>query len=119
MKRDPKTDIPNFFNFAREYLHIYLSTVQRRSPKTIEAYRISLECFLDYLADHEHIERAQVSFDHFERQRSTDPFGGRWAGIVALKRRWLCHRWVASFEPACCAVGWARARCGGPDPEGF
>ena len=68
MKRDPKTDIPNFFNFAREYLHIYLPTVQRRSPKTIEAYRISLECLLDYLADHEHIERARVSFDHFDRQ---------------------------------------------------
>ncbi|MDQ6945797.1 MAG: site-specific integrase [Actinomycetota bacterium] len=68
MKRDPKTDNPNFFSFARDYLHIYLPTVQRRSPKTIEAYRISLECLLDYLADHEHIERARVSFDHFDRQ---------------------------------------------------
>jgi integrase/recombinase XerD len=68
MKRDPKTDIPNFFSFARAYLHIYLPAVQRRSPKTIEAYRISLECLLDYLDDHEHIERAEVSFDHFERQ---------------------------------------------------
>jgi site-specific recombinase XerD len=68
MKRDPKTDTPNFFNFARDYLHIYLPTVQRRSAKTIEAYRISLECFLEFLADHERIERAQVSFDHFDRQ---------------------------------------------------
>lgn len=41
--------------------------MQRRSPKTIEAYRISLECFLDYLADHQHIERAHVSFDHVDR----------------------------------------------------
>jgi site-specific recombinase XerD len=68
VRRDPKSDTPNFFSFAREYLHIYLPTVQRRSPKTIEAYRISLECFLDYLAEHEHVERADVSFDDFDRQ---------------------------------------------------
>ena len=68
MRRDPNSDTPNFFSFARDYLHIYLPTVQRRSPKTIEAYRISLECFLDYLAEHEHVGRADVSFDDFDRQ---------------------------------------------------
>jgi len=67
MKRDPKTAAPNFYSFARDYLHTYLPTVARRSPKTIEAYRISLECFLDYLAEVDHVERAQVGFDHFER----------------------------------------------------
>jgi len=67
MKRDPKTGAPDFYTFARDYLHTYLPTVVRRSPKTIEAYRISLECFLAYLADHGHIERAHVSFDHFDR----------------------------------------------------
>ena len=67
MKRDPKTGAPDFYAFARDYLHTYLPKVQRRSPKTIEAYRISLECFLDYLADHQNIERAHVSFDHFDR----------------------------------------------------
>ena len=72
MKRDPETGAPDFFAFARDYLHTYLPTVQRRSPKTIEAYRISLECFLDYLADHEHIERAHVSFDHFDRGHLKD-----------------------------------------------
>jgi integrase/recombinase XerD len=68
MKRDPATGAPDFSTFARDYLHTYLPTVARRSPKTIEAYRISLECFLHYLADHQHIERAHVSFDHFDRQ---------------------------------------------------
>jgi site-specific recombinase XerD len=68
MKRDPMSGTPNFYSFAREYLHLYLPTVQRRSPNTIEAYRISLECFLDYLANHQAIERAEVSFDHFDRQ---------------------------------------------------
>jgi integrase/recombinase XerD len=67
MKRDPATGAPDFYHFARDYLHTYLPTVARRSPNTIEAYRISLECFLHFLAEHEHIDRADVSFDHFDR----------------------------------------------------
>jgi site-specific recombinase XerD len=68
MRRDPTTGAPNLFRFARDYLHAYLPKVQARSPKTIEAYRISLECFLGYLADNDHTEREHVSFDHFDRQ---------------------------------------------------
>ena len=67
MKRDPTTDAPNLFSFARDYLHAYLPKVRGLSPKTIEAYRISLECFLGYLTDAEGIERAQVGFEHFDR----------------------------------------------------
>ena len=69
MRRDPETGDPDFFGFARDYLHTYLPKVQQRSPKTVQAYRISLECFLGYLADHEHVERDRVSFDHFDRTR--------------------------------------------------
>jgi integrase/recombinase XerD len=68
MRRDPKTGDPDFFSFARDYLHTYLPKVQQSSPKTIQAYRISLECFLDYLTGHEHVERVAVSFDHFDRK---------------------------------------------------
>lgn len=67
MRRDPATDAPNFFSFARDYLHGYMPKVRGLSPKTIQAYRISLECFLGYLAQVEHVDRAQVSFEHFDR----------------------------------------------------
>jgi putative transposase len=67
MRRDPHTGAPDFFGFARDYLHTYMPKTRGLSPKTIEAYRISLECFLDYLAVAEHIGRERVSFDHFDR----------------------------------------------------
>jgi site-specific recombinase XerD len=68
MRRDPRTGAPDVFSLARDYLHAYMPRVRALSPKTTEAYRISLECFLDYLAEAEHVEREHVSFDHFDRQ---------------------------------------------------
>ena len=67
MKRNPDTDAANLFSFARDYLHAYLPKVRGLSPKTIEAYRISLECFLGYLTEAERIDRAEVSFELFDR----------------------------------------------------
>ena len=68
MKRDPKTGAPDFYGFARDYLHTYLPTVaatahRKRSRPTGSAWNASSH----YLADHEHIDRAHVSFDHFDR----------------------------------------------------
>ena len=68
MRRDPATSNPDLFSCARDYLHVYMPRVRALSPKTVEAYRISLECFLGYLAETEHIQREQASFDHFGRQ---------------------------------------------------
>jgi integrase/recombinase XerD len=68
MRRDPRTGAPDLFSFARDYLHACMPTVRALSPKTIEAYRISLECFLGYLAEAGHVGREHVSFDHFDRQ---------------------------------------------------
>ncbi len=68
MRRDPATGAPDLFSFARDYLHAYMPRVRALSPKTIEAYRISLECFLGYLAEAGHTEREHASFDHFDRQ---------------------------------------------------
>ena len=68
MRRDPKTGAPDFFCFALLLPHAYLPKTRALSPKTIEAYRISLECYLSYLAETKRIERDRVSFDHFDRQ---------------------------------------------------
>ena len=67
MRRDPATDTADLFSFARDYLHAYLPKARRLSPNTVQAYRISLECFLGYLNEAEHLERAQVGFEHFDR----------------------------------------------------
>lgn len=67
MKRDPDTDTLNLFAMARDYLHSYLPKARGLSPKTIQAYRIALECFLGYLSEVEHLERTQAGFDHFDR----------------------------------------------------
>jgi integrase/recombinase XerD len=68
MRRNPATGAPDLFSCARDYLHAYMPRVRALSPKTIEAYRISLECFLGYLAEAEHVDREHVSFDHFDGQ---------------------------------------------------
>lgn len=68
MKRDPRTDTPNFWNYARDYLHAYMPKVRGLSGKTIQAYRISLESYLDYLTSQQQIERQHVTFEHFDRR---------------------------------------------------
>lgn len=83
MKRDQTTDAPNFWVFARDYLHGYMPKVQGLSPKTIEAYRISLECLLGYLTDTEHVERDHVGFEHFERRHLKG-----WVTWMAEERRY-------------------------------
>ena len=67
MKRNPNTDGLEFWQEARDYLHAYLPTVRKLSVKTVEAYRISLECFITYLTDQHQTTRENISFDHFHR----------------------------------------------------
>lgn len=68
MKRDTRNDTPSFWGFARNYLHEYMPQARNLSPKTIEAYRISLECFVGYLVDEQSVQRKDIGFEHFERK---------------------------------------------------
>jgi len=53
---------PDFWQFARDYLHGYCPHARRMSAKTIEAYRIGLEGFIAYLVSIGTV-RQLVSFD--------------------------------------------------------
>lgn len=67
MKHNPDTGAPDFFVFARNFLHSYLPKVRKSSPATITAYRLSLECFLAFVTNHNQKNRGQITFDDCNR----------------------------------------------------
>lgn len=68
MKHNPTTGAPDFFVFARDFLHSYLANVRRCSPATITAYRLSLECFLTFLTTVGDRPRTTITFDDCTRE---------------------------------------------------
>ena len=57
----------DFWGLFHSYINVYCKTVRALSPKTLEAYRLSLECYIDYLESAEGVGRDGMSFEHFER----------------------------------------------------
>jgi len=114
-KRDRRGN-PDFWLFARTYLHVELPVVRELSEKTIEAYRLALECFLQYLNEEEGIAHQQVTFDCFERRhikefvswmKDTKGYGARTVSLrLAAIKSFLCYgaqediTLVALFEAA-------------------
>lgn len=56
----------SFWQAARDYLHVYLPTIRQASPRTITAYRISIECFITYLTS-TGLTHENIIFDHLDR----------------------------------------------------
>jgi hypothetical protein len=50
MKRTTHEPTPAFWSYARNYLHDFLPNVREMAPRSIEAYRISLESYVHYLS---------------------------------------------------------------------
>jgi len=57
-----------FWQLARDFFHTYCPKIRLTSPKTIEAYRIGMECYITYLADGHGIQRRNVNVECFDRQ---------------------------------------------------
>lgn len=104
MKRHPNTDAANFWVFARDYLCGYMPKVQGLSPKTIEAYRISLESYLGYLDDTHQIEREQVGFEHFERR-----YLKGWVAWMGEQRRYAAKTITLRLSAVKAFLGYAAA----------
>jgi site-specific recombinase XerD len=56
------TDEPDFWGMARSFLYDWLPRVRGLSWKTVEAYRISLECWISYLGESSGKSGADVTF---------------------------------------------------------
>ena len=63
---------PDFWGYARNYLHHFLPQVRALAPRSIEAYRISLESYIHYLVTEKQVPRQDINFDHFNRQAIKD-----------------------------------------------
>lgn len=66
MPRRDTVGKPEFWQFARDYLHNYCTRTRRMSPQTIKAYRIGMEGFITFLIT-TGIDRQHITFDNLDR----------------------------------------------------
>lgn len=59
---------PDFWQYARSFLRVYLPKVRNVSPHTIASYKQSITGYIHYLETLQGVERQNVSFDEFSRK---------------------------------------------------
>ena len=64
-----------FWDLAKNYIGHHLPDIRKSSIHTVEAYRTSVNQFIDYLDEQKYVKRRQVSFDDFSRQNIIDFMG--------------------------------------------
>lgn len=69
MKKNKTQAQPDFWQYARSFLHAYLPTARNLSPHTIASYKQSMTCYIHYLEAQWGVERQNVSFDDFSRKQ--------------------------------------------------
>ena len=65
-------DSAYFWSSASEYLNNELPNIRKKSPNTIEAYRRSLNGYIDFLENEKAINRAKVSYQDFNKNNLKD-----------------------------------------------
>lgn len=65
-------DSAYFWSSASEYLNNELPNIRKKSPNTIEAYRRSLNGYIDFLENEKAINRAKVSYQDFNKSNLKD-----------------------------------------------
>ena len=65
-KRNREDGTASFWGMARSFLHDYCAKVRGLSPKTVEAYRIALECLIEFIVSGG-TPKPKVAFENLER----------------------------------------------------
>jgi site-specific recombinase XerD len=72
MRKNKSQNGPDFWLYARSFLHSYLPKVRNLSKNTIESYKQSMTYYIDYLKEQKEIERQDVTFDCMSRKNVKD-----------------------------------------------
>ena len=71
-KNNPASSSVIFWKMSKEFIAHRLPEIRKSSPNTIEAYRSGLNKYIDYLETEKHINRADITFEDFNRANVTD-----------------------------------------------